>query len=122
MVTLEEEQKVEWEEPEETFFCVLLLTHNNEVGYSFFYSVESVLKQKYSSFRLAVLDNASKDWTARALRRHLMRLEAGERKKVYLHSVREELAEGELIYFGGRHFCQPGEVMIIMEAGEEMVG
>lgn len=79
-------------------------------------------KQEYSSYRLVIVDNASKDNTLRAATRHLNFL--GERvgPKIRIYGEHEAREKSETLYFATRMFCQKDEVLIFMSGGEELVG
>jgi glycosyltransferase involved in cell wall biosynthesis len=53
---------------------VFLLTSNGYANLGFLYTIESIITQKYSNFRLVVLDNKSNDLTAETIKHHLTRI------------------------------------------------
>ena len=107
---------------EDTSFCLLLLTEDNADDHSYLYSLESILRQKYSSYRLVILDNASVDKTASLTKRRLSDLQAPEKSRVRLYTSKQKLPLAHILYFGIKRFCQPEEVVLAMEAGDELVG
>lgn len=102
---------------ESSYFCLLLMIDGNSTDFNYFYSIESVLKQEYSSYRLVIIANGSPDSTIKVIKRHILKIPSFQSKRVHFYSSKWSLPVGQVLYFGVRKFCQPGEVLLVMDAG-----
>jgi hypothetical protein len=58
---------------------------NNDNNLSHLYSVESIIMQDYSQFRLFIIDNNSIDLTAKSMKYHLSKISEENKKKIKLY-------------------------------------
>jgi glycosyltransferase involved in cell wall biosynthesis len=101
--------------------CIVSPTYNNVDHDRFMWTLESILQQNYTNWRMVFIDDASSDKTSEKIAAHLKWRNISEDKVTVVRSTvnRKPMAN---IFYGSQKYCRLGEIQYVIDGDDELVG
>ena len=102
-------------------FCVFIPSYNNVKNDRYIHNLNSILRQKYSNYRILYIDDASPDNTAKFVEEYVSKLNLPEGKFTLIRNEKN-LKALENIYYASHNFCKDHELFMIMDGDDYLIG
>lgn len=115
------ERKYQISKFEEIHTCIMVPSYNNEPNFRYIWSLESLLQQEYSNYRVIIVDDASTDKTASLVAKYLKWRHA-DKNKFILVQKQEHSSALENIYYAAHKYCDYNQIFMIVDGDDELLG
>lgn len=87
----------------------------------YLWTVESVIQQNYTNFRMIILDDASPDKTYLKVAEHLRWRKASQSQFIVVRSNVNHKPMGN-IFYGTDKYCNLSEIQFVVDGDDELIG
>ena len=101
--------------------CIIMPSYKNVDHDRYLWSIESILQQNYTNYRVVIIDDQSPDGTLSHIVQHLRWRGTKRDRVILLNGTKNQGAMANIAY-GTHKYCNFGEVHLMIDGDDEIIG